>query len=71
MSDHDKQFQHTVTEVARGAELTAETIRLYADTGLIESTRLANGTRLFRADAVEKARALAVSRMANRGRRKA
>ena len=64
-------FSLTATEVARSAGLIAETVRKYADGGLLAYIRMHNGTRLFKPDAVEQARAICKERLANRGYRKA
>ena len=64
-------FEMTATEVARGAGTAAETVRLYADLGLIPVRRLGNGVRLFRKNAVDEVRTIRDRRLANRGRRPA
>ena len=62
-------FDVTSSEIARGAEIIPETVRKYADLGLLPFQRLGNGTRLFQRSAIEEAKALHGQRMANRGRR--
>jgi DNA-binding transcriptional MerR regulator len=61
------EYRHTSTSLGRVADLTAETVRLYADNGLIECIRLPNGVRLFTDAAAQRAREIKAQRMANRG----
>ena len=67
----EQPFNLTAAEVARAAGLAVETVRDYESRGLLTATRLTNGTRLFRASAVDEAREVYRSRMANRGRKRA
>ena len=60
-------FTETSTSIAAVAGCGADTVRLYADAGFIESIRLANGVRLFQPDAAAKVRALKMERIAHRG----
>ena len=62
-------FDMTVTDISRGASVGGDTVRLYADKGLIPCRRLANGTRLFQASAVSEVKRILKIRLANRGRR--
>ncbi|MBN8279060.1 MAG: MerR family transcriptional regulator [Gammaproteobacteria bacterium] len=64
-------FDQTIGHVARDAELSAVTIRLYSKLGLLDSRKASNGITLYRSDAAEKARRIHAERLANRGRRRA
>jgi DNA-binding transcriptional MerR regulator len=70
MSETDP-FELTTTDVSREAKRIPETVRQYADLGLIECRRLENGTRLFQRSAIDQVRAISEQRLANRGRRPA
>ena len=67
--DPAEPFDHTASEIAREVPVIPETVRGYADRGLLECRRLGNGTRLFQRSAIEKARELRNQRLGNRGRR--
>lgn len=70
MSD-TSAFELTTSGLAREAKVIAETVREYADLGLIECRRLENGTRLFQRSAITKVRVIREQRLANRGRKAA
>jgi hypothetical protein len=54
----------TAREIAAAAgRLGTETVRNYADEGLVDCVRLANGTRLFRADAAQRVLEIYAQRM--------
>ena len=63
-------FTETTGSLARLAGVSAPTVRLYADQGLIEYVMAANRTRLYRRDSVDKVKSLLVERLANRGHRR-
>ena len=63
------EFTETTTGLARTALVTADTVRLYADMGLLEFRVASNGTRLFPVTAAEAVRRIYATRIANRGRR--
>jgi DNA-binding transcriptional MerR regulator len=65
------EFSETTGSLARKAEVEPDTIRHYANEGLIECIRLANGQRLFRPSAVKEVRTILRERLARRGRRSA
>jgi DNA-binding transcriptional MerR regulator len=62
-------FIETTTSLARTAGLAPETVRRYADMGLIEFRIASDGTRLFRAAIADRVREIYANRIANRGRR--
>jgi DNA-binding transcriptional MerR regulator len=62
-----EEFIETVNEVARGARCDPSTVRVYADAGLVECRRLANGTRLFRRSASKEVAQILANRLAKRG----
>ena len=64
----DLEWSETTSKVAAGADCQPNLVRQYSDEGLLESRRLPNGTRLFRADAAERVRKLKAERLALRGR---
>ncbi|HXP99226.1 MAG TPA: MerR family DNA-binding transcriptional regulator [Solirubrobacteraceae bacterium] len=63
-------FTETTGSIARLAGVSAPTVRLYADSGLIEYVMAANHTRLYRPEAAEEVKALLAKRLANRGQRR-
>ena len=65
----DDKFHETTGTLARKADTTQDTVRLYSDLGLIESRRLANGVRVFRSDAAIEVRRLLAERRGRGGRR--
>jgi hypothetical protein len=76
MGHADDLYRLTVRGVAAGADCAEETVRLYADLGLIDCVRIAGGVRLFRLSASSEVRAIKVRRMeaqraGTRGRRAA
>lgn len=60
-------FTETSTTIASNARCLPDTVRTYADLGLIPSIRLASGVRLFRPDAAAQVRELKLQRIAHRG----
>lgn len=65
----DDIFSETTSTIAAAVPCNGATVRDYADWGLIECRRLANGTRLLKPSAVEKVRKLRAQRLARRGGR--
>ena len=63
----DAEYTETTGSIAREAKCLPETVRAYADCGLVEHRRLTDGTRVFRADAADEVRRIMASRLANRG----
>ena len=63
MSD---DYTETTGSLARKAGVLPETVRAYADKGLIECTRLENGVRMFRGSAAEQVRAIIAGRAPRR-----
>jgi DNA-binding transcriptional MerR regulator len=63
------QFDRTTGQVARDAGVSAPTVRLYANLGLLPHLTASDGTRLFRPDAADLVREICARRLANRGRR--
>jgi DNA-binding transcriptional MerR regulator len=61
-------YTDTTSTLARAANVTAPTVRLYADLGLLDFQRASNGVRLFRAGQAPKVREIFSQRMAKRGR---
>lgn len=64
-------FTQTTTGLARAAAVSPETVRRYADMGLIEFRVASNGTRLFMPSQADQVRQLCAERLSNRGRRSA
>ena len=60
-------YCETTGTTARKAGVLPETVRAYADLGLLEFVRIANGMRMFRPDAAERVRKIRAERMARRG----
>jgi len=60
-------FTETTNTVAAGVPCNPATVRDYADSGLIEHRRLANGVRLFKRSAIERVRQLRDEGLARRG----
>jgi len=56
------EYRETTGSVARAAGCLPETVRKFADSGLLDSRRLADGTRVFRADAAARVRAIMAER---------
>jgi hypothetical protein len=71
MTKHADQFTETTNTVARAVDPPCDpgTVRDYADQGLIECLRLANGVRLFKPSASERVRQIRAERLARRGGR--
>jgi len=70
MQEND-DFSDTTGALAREAETTPATVRLYTALGLIESRTASNGTRLYRPGTAKQVREILAQRLANRGRRRA
>jgi DNA-binding transcriptional MerR regulator len=64
-------FTETPAAIARAANVSVPTVRLYGDMGLIPFVKSSNGTRLHRRDAAASVRDILKSRLANKGRRPA
>lgn len=62
-------FTETSTSLAQKAGVSAETVRRYADLGLLEFRVAADGTRLFSAEGAGRVSEIYADRIANRGRR--
>lgn len=60
-------YTETTGSTARKAGVLPETVRTYADLGLLDCLRVANGMRMFRADAADRVREIHAERMARRG----
>jgi DNA-binding transcriptional MerR regulator len=58
----DIEFAETTGSVAREAGCLPETVRRFADGGLLDFRRLRDGTRVFRADAAERVRQIMADR---------
>jgi hypothetical protein len=70
MDQEAEGFVETTGSIARKAEVLPETVRLYADSGLLECRRLANRVRMFKPSAVARVRELYDERMAHKGGRR-
>ena len=64
-------FERTTGRVAREAGVSAPTVRLYANMGLLPHVTASDGTRLFSAEAAELVRTICMQRLGNRGRKAA
>jgi hypothetical protein len=66
-------FTETTNSLARAVEppCDAGLVRQYADMGLLECQRLANGVRLFKRSAAARVAAIRAQRLARRGGRHA
>lgn len=62
MSNSKLEYSGTTGSVSREAGCLPETVRRYADAGLLDCRRLADGTRVFRSDAAARVRALMAER---------
>jgi DNA-binding transcriptional MerR regulator len=65
-----KEYTDTTGKLARQAEVTQPTVRLYADRGWLDFIRSSDGTRLFREGQAQRVREIYRRRMAARGNRK-
>lgn len=63
-------FTETPAAVARAAEVSVPTVRLYGDLGFIAFIRSSNGVRLHRRDAAKKVRQVLEARLAAKGRKR-
>jgi DNA-binding transcriptional MerR regulator len=63
------EYVDTTSTLARLAEVTAPTVALYADLGLLDYIRASNGMRLFRSGQAARVREIYVARIASRGRK--
>jgi DNA-binding transcriptional MerR regulator len=64
-------FSETTTAVAQAADVLPQTVRLYADLGLLEYVRLRNGTRLLKPSAAAAVRTIYKQRKRGQGCRAA
>lgn len=62
-------YTDTTSQLAREAEVTPPTIRLYADMALLDFVVASNGVRLFRTGQADRVREIYRQRMAQRGRK--
>lgn len=62
----EELFVETSGSIARAAGVLPETVRHYADAGLVEHVRLPNGQRLFKASSAESVKQICAERMARR-----
>jgi DNA-binding transcriptional MerR regulator len=67
--DPNRRFDRTTGRIARDAEVSAPTVRLYANLNLLPCVLASDGTRLFPADAGDLVREIYAKRLGNRGRR--
>jgi DNA-binding transcriptional MerR regulator len=65
------EYGETTGSIARGAGCLPETVRRFADTGLIDFRRLADGTRVFRADAAGRVREIMAERRGRQSKKTA
>lgn len=65
-----EEFSETVNTVAHGVPCDPCTVRVYADSGLIECKRLASGLRLFKPSATALVQQIRAERLARRGGRR-
>jgi hypothetical protein len=63
-------FTETPAAVARAANVSVPTVRLYGDLGFIQFIKSSNGTRLHRPEAAESVRQVLQTRLANKGRKR-
>ena len=61
-------YTETIGSTARAAKVAVATVRAYADKGLVECIRTADGRRMFQASAAQRVREIYRERMARRGR---
>jgi DNA-binding transcriptional MerR regulator len=61
-------FDRTTGQVAREAGVSQPTVRLYANLGLLPHVVASDGTRLFPAEAADRAREICAERLSHRGR---
>lgn len=64
-------FTETPAAVARAANVSVPTVRLYGDLGYIQFIKSSNGTRLHRPEAAVSVRQMLQTRLANKGRKRA
>ena len=63
------KYTDTTSQLARDAEVTPPTIRLYADMDLLDYVVASNGVRLFCTGQAARVREIYRARMAHRGRK--
>jgi hypothetical protein len=68
---NSETYSETTSAIAHAADVLPDTVRLYADMGLLEHVRLKSGIRLLKPSAAERVREIYSQRMGNRGRRSA
>jgi DNA-binding transcriptional MerR regulator len=66
--DAQAAYTDTTSKLAREAEVTAPTVRAYANKGWLDFITASDGTRLFRAGQAPKVREIYAKRIAQRGR---
>jgi DNA-binding transcriptional MerR regulator len=64
-----EHFTDTTGSLARQADTTVPTVRLYADLGLLDYVLASNGTRLFRTGQADRVRQIYRERLARRSSR--
>lgn len=64
-------FTETPAAIAREANVSVPTVRLYGDLGYIPFIKSSNGMRLHRPEAAESVRRILLTRLANKGRKRA
>lgn len=64
-------YTQTSSSIARAADCAPALVRKYADAGLIDCVRSADGRRLFASSTAETVRALKAQRLARRGKARA
>jgi DNA-binding transcriptional MerR regulator len=61
-------YRDTISKLAREADVTAPTVRTYANRGWLDYIVASDGTRLFRIGQASKVREIYAKRVAQRGR---
>jgi DNA-binding transcriptional MerR regulator len=69
MSKSDLDYSGTTGSVSREAGCLPETVRRLADEGLLDFRRLADGTRVFQADAAAHVRMIMAERRSRQARK--
>jgi DNA-binding transcriptional MerR regulator len=64
------EYTHTTSKLAREADVTQQTVTLYANLGLLNHIRSSSGARLFRPEEALRVRQIYLERMASRGGRR-
>ena len=63
------EYKDTVGTLSRASVTAPQTVRIYADLGLLDHIVLPNGMRLFREGQADRVKEIKKQRMALRGRR--